>query len=70
MAERLYEVWLLDGGQEVLVARFRRFEDAKQYCQAHAAEGRHDVKMPDGRWYGSRKTEPVQNPDDFSDSRR
>ena len=66
--ERLYEVWLLHEGEpDRMVGRFRRFDDAKQYCQQHATQGRHDVKMPNGRWYGARRTEPVVNPDDFSD---
>lgn len=66
--ERLYEVWLLAGGEpERIVAKFRRFDDAKRYCQQHATQGGFDVKMPNGRWYGTRRTEPVVNPDDFSD---
>ena len=67
--ERFYEVWLIDE-EPKLVARFKRFDDAKAYCQTHAVEGRHDLKMPNGRWYGSRNTEPVINPDDYSDSVR
>ncbi len=66
MGDRLYEVWLVAETTETLVARFSRFDDAKQYCQAHAAEGRHDVKMPNGRWYGRRNTEPVDDPDAYS----
>lgn len=68
MSDGLYEVWLMGDAEQRLVARFRRFADAKAYCQAHAGEGRHDLKMPNGRWYGSRNTEPVQNPDDYADS--
>ncbi len=65
--QRFYEVWLLqDGDPERAVARFRRFDDAKQYCQQHATQGSFDVKMPNGRWYGDRRTEPVLNPDDYS----
>jgi hypothetical protein len=70
MDERLYEVWRLAEGKQELVARFRRLEDAKAYCRANAGEGRHDLKMPNGRWYGERNTEPVHNPDEFSDSVR
>jgi hypothetical protein len=68
MSDRLYEVWLVTDAEERLVARFKRFDDAKSYCQTHAGEGRHDLKMPNGRWYGSRNTEPVANPDDYADS--
>ncbi len=66
MSERLYEVFLLDAGEQRLVARFKRFDDAKAYCQAHAVEGRHDLKMPNGKWYGSSSTEPVMDPDHYS----
>ncbi len=66
--DRFYEVWRVTEGGGSLVARFKRFDDAKRYCQTHAGEGRHDLKMPNGRWYGSTNTEPVQVPDGYSDN--
>lgn len=68
MNERLYEVYLVTATEERLVARFKRFDDAKAYCQTHASEGRHDLKMPNGQWYGRRNTAPVVNPDDYSEN--